>query len=144
MQIYGTFVYLHDSAEQKSAKLRNLRTTYQWMSANLPDSATVLSYDDGLLYLYTGHRGNYIPLLPRFWYSGDYQAMIRPYRGLTAYCRERGLEYIYFSDDDLDRELGEELKHQVQKAVHDTPGLTPLYATSAGTVYKVQTNQANP
>ncbi len=61
LQFYMSFVFLHESAEQKSAKLHDLRAAYTWISANLPMSAAILSYDDPLLYLYTAHSRQLSP-----------------------------------------------------------------------------------
>jgi len=46
------------------------------------------------MYLYTGHRGNYLPLMPRWWYSDDWPSMIGAYKDLDSYCRSRGLQYV--------------------------------------------------
>jgi len=142
MQIYGTFVYVREAALQKEAKLRELRTAYAWIDANLPPSATFLSYDDPLMYLYTGHRGNYLPLLPRWWYSEDYSSMVGAYGDLPDYCHGRGLQYVYFSSNDLDRELGDDLREKVQQTVGNEAGLTPIHKTPLGEIYKVE-NQAS-
>jgi hypothetical protein len=137
LQFYMSFVFLHESGEQKSAKLRDLRSAYAWISANLPASAAILSYDDPLLYLYTSHRGNYLPLLPRWWYAENHAAILDAYRDLPAYCRSRGLDYVYFTTEDLSRETGDEDRQAVQRIVRDNPELTPIFQAGIGTVYKV-------
>lgn len=137
MQIYGTFVFLRDSADQKRGKLAELHDPYAWISANLPQNATVLSYNDGLLYLYTGRRGNYLPLMPRWWYAENYDAMVGAYQNVVAYCRSRHLQYIYMSSDDGDRELGDLLREKVQQAVRSAPGLTPVYSNGPDAIYRV-------
>ena len=137
LQFYTTFIYLEASSDQKAAKLRDLEAAYSWIGANLPPSATVLSYDDPLLYLYTGRRGNYLPLLPRWWYAEDHQAIIGAYRNVVAYCRSRGLEYVYFTSDDLDRETGPEDREQIARSIRANPQLTPVFHAGIGTLYKV-------
>jgi hypothetical protein len=108
LQGYMSFVYLKQSADQQRAKLTDRRAAYQWMSARLPALAAVLSYDDSLLYLYSGHGGNYKPLMPRWWYAEDHASMVDAHRNLPAYCASRGLTYVYFTTEDLSRETGEE------------------------------------
>jgi hypothetical protein len=137
MQLSSSLVTLRHSAEAKSRKLDELRAAYTWIDKNLPPSATLLSYDDPLMYLYTGHRGNYLPILPKWWYAEDAKSMVGVYKDLNSYCRSRGLQYVYFSANDLDREFGEVLRAEVLQEVKAEPGLTPLHETAVGTVYKV-------
>jgi hypothetical protein len=137
LQLYMSFVFLHESNQQKTAKLSDLRAAYSWISANLPPSAAILSYDDPLLYLYTSHRGNYLPLLPRWWYAENHAAILDAYRNLPAYCRSRGLDYVYFTSEDLSRETGDEDRLAVQRIVRGNPELTPIFQAGIGTVYRI-------
>ena len=66
--------------------------------------------------------------------------MIGAYTNLDAYCRSRGLQYVYFSSNDLDREMGDDLRTKIQRVVHDEHGLSLLHSTPLGTVYKVKLN----
>jgi hypothetical protein len=138
MQGYVTLVFLHQSAQEKSAKLHDLKEAYSWISTNLPASATMLAYDDPLLYLYTGWRGNYLPLLPRWWYAEDHAAMIGAYRDLANYCRNRGLDYVLFTSQDLSREVGEEDRQAIERVVRENPRLKPVYQGGIVTVYKME------
>ena len=138
LQYYMSFVYLKQSADQQRAKLADRRAAYQWMSANLPASAAVLSYDDSLLYLYSGHRGNYRPLMPRWWYAEDHASMVNAYRNLAAYCANRGLTYVYFTTDDLSRETGDEDRLAVEHIIRTDPALVPIFNAGIGTVYRVR------
>ena len=126
-----TFCRLPESAGEKAAKLRDLRAAYTWISANLPPSATILSYDDPLMYLYTGHRGNYLPLLPRWWYGEDHAAIVAAYRDLPAYCRSRGLDYLYFTTEDLSRETGDQDRKEIE-VVRQNPELTAIFKPESG------------
>jgi hypothetical protein len=137
LQFYTTFSYLKASSQQKTAKLRDLETAYSWIAANLPSSATVLSYDDPLLYLYTVRRGNYLPLLPRWWYSEDHRAIVDAYRNVVPYCQGRGLDYVYFTSEDLDRETGPEDRDQIARSIQQNPQLTRVFHAGIGSLYKV-------
>src|SRR5579864_5640866 len=138
LQGYMSFVYLKASADQQRAGLADRRAAYQWMSANLPASAAVLSYDDSLLYLYSGHRGNYKPLMPRWWYAEDHASMVNAYRNLAAYCASRGLTYVYFTSEDLSRETGDEDRLAVERIIRADPALVPIFTAGIGTVYRVR------
>ncbi|HML16149.1 MAG TPA: hypothetical protein VK419_03950 [Bryobacteraceae bacterium] len=137
LQFYTTFSYLKESSDQKTSKLRDLETAYSWIAANLPSSATVFSYDDPLLYLYTGRRGNYLPLLPRWWYAEDHQSIINAYRNVVPYCRSRGLQYLYFTSEDLEREAGPDDREAIGRSIEANPELTPVFRAGIGTLYRV-------
>jgi hypothetical protein len=138
LQGYVTFVFLHESAQQKTPKLRDLRAAYSWIEANVPASATVLSYDDPLLYLYSGRRGNYLPLRPRWWYAEDHAAIVAAYRNITNYCKQRGLEYVLFTSEDLSRETGEEDRAAIEKSIRENRTLRPVYQSGIASLYKVE------
>jgi hypothetical protein len=137
-QGYVTFKYLNESAEQKSIKLAAQRVAFMWMKGNLPADANVLSYDDPLLYLYTGHRGNYLPLLTKWWYADDQTSPIEAYKNVAEYCASRNLQYFYFTTQDLDREVGEEGRARIEKVVRANPHLYAVYEYGIGTVYKIK------
>jgi hypothetical protein len=137
MQFYMSFNYMLELAQNERAKLQTRLAAYRWISQNLPPDAAVLSYDDALLYLYTGRRGNYLPLLTRWWYDEDRDAKLNAYRNLSAYCRSRRLEYAYFTDFDLSRETGGEEQQEILKATRSNAALTPLFTSGGGTVFRV-------
>lgn len=137
-QGYMTFFFLHESAEQKVPKLADQRVAYTWMAANLPPDATVLSYDDALVYLYAHRRGNYLPLLTRWWYADDLASIVDAYKNVNAYCLERHLQYFYFTTQDLEREVGEDERAAIERAVRANQALTPIFQYGIGTVYKVR------
>jgi hypothetical protein len=139
LQCFVTFSFLDESAREKRAKLQDLMKAYAWISSNLPASARILSYDDPLTYLYTGHQGNYLPLLPRLWYAEDHVKIQAAYRDLAEYCRSRGLDYVYFTTEDPGREVGEDDREKIADAVKANPQLTPLFHAGIGTVYRVST-----
>ena len=137
LQSYVSFVFLKQSADQKAAKLASLRQSYQWIASHLPASAGVLSYDDPLLYLYTGRRGNYLPLLPRWWYAEDHSSILGAYRSVDIYCERRGLNFIYFTSDDLSRETGDEDRNAIAQEIRANSHLKPVFSAGMGTIYQV-------
>jgi hypothetical protein len=62
---------------------------------------------------------------------------VNAYRNLPAYCRSRGLEYVYFTSEDLEREVGDDDKLAIQRVVRENPELTPVFQAGIGTLYKV-------
>ena len=136
-QGYLTFVHLTRTNDGKRAGLADRQAAYAWIAANVPSGQAVFSYDDPLLYLYSGHRGNYLPMMPRFWYAEDHENMIAPYRKIDEYCRKRGLSYVYFTTEDLSRETGEEDRAAVEKLIRRNPSLVPVFQAGIGSVYRV-------
>lgn len=112
------------SVVQERSKVADHRSDYRWMAANLTAGANVLSNDDPLLYLTSGHRGNSILLMPRWWYA-------------APYCRTRGLQYLYSTPDDLSRFTEGCDIDQVLAAVRSDPHLKPVLTYTAGTLYRV-------
>jgi hypothetical protein len=137
LQFRGSFTSLGNVANSKIKKLKQQRAAYAWIEKNLPPSATLLSYDDTLMYLYTGRRGNCIPMMPKWWYAENADALVDTYKDLNTYCRRRGLQYVYFTENDTDRELGEVLRGRVQEEVKAEPGLIPIYRMPTATIYRV-------
>jgi hypothetical protein len=137
LQAYMCFIMMPETADSQRTALADRREAYQWMSANLPSGSSVLSYDDPLLYLYSGHRGNYLPMLPRWWYAEDHAKIVNAYHDLGTYCKSRGLAYVYFTTEDMSRETGEEDRKAIEQQVRSSAALTPVYSAGIGTVYRV-------
>ncbi len=137
LQVYMCFVLMPETAKLQRKTLAERRAAYQWMAANLPSGSSVLSYDDPQLYLYSGHRGNYRPMLPRWWYAEDHTKIVNAYRDLGAYCKSRGLGYVYFTTEDMLRETDEDDRKAIEQLVRSSAALTPLYSAGIGTLYRV-------
>ena len=137
LQFFMSFVFLQASVDESRVKLRDREAAYAWIAEHLPASATVLSYDDPLLYLYTGRHGVHRPLDPLWWYREDHASIQSAYRDLPAFCRSRGLEYVYFTATDLAREAGGDDQREVQRMIRESAELSPVFTAGIGTVYKV-------
>ena len=139
VQCLMSFGYLYDAADQRRAKLVDLRAAYAWIAANVPDSSKVLSNDDPLLYLYSGRRGHWVPMGPRAWYANDTKTTIATYRNIASYCRSNGFEYFYSNTDDTSRWTDDPKEaEQVQQAVATNPELKPVFQSGFGTVYQIR------
>jgi hypothetical protein len=139
LQCFMSFGYLYDSAQQYRVKRADMRAAYAWITANVPDTASVLSNDDPILYLYSGRRGHVAPLTPRFWYANDHESRIAVYRGIVLYCRSHGFQYLYSNTDDLSRWTDDPTELEaIRRSVRENPDLTPQFESAFGTVYKVR------
>ncbi len=139
LQAYVTIYYLGDGQTERE-KVARLQTAYHWISQNLPPDAAILSNDDPLLYLYTGHRGNLVLPLTRDWCYGDPRSSIlNTYRNIADLARRRGLSYIFTAPGDLVRMTRDaEVTAEVESAMHNSPDLIPVYQGPSGTIYKVR------
>ena len=115
-QLYMTFDKLSQAASGNREKLAALRPAYSWISAHVPPGDPVLSYDDPLLYLYTGHRGNFMMILPRWWYTGDQASITAAYNDLAGYASRRGFKYLYLTSDDLGRDGTDQISRCLRPA----------------------------
>ena len=137
LQFFVSFGYLNRLAEDDRVKLRDLRSAYAWIDANVPAEAKILSSDDPLLYAYTGRHGNAMPLLPKWWYRDDHAHIVDAFRGAADYCRRRGFDYFYATSDDLARWTGGEDQAKVDAVVHANRELSPVFSGSNGVLYRV-------
>jgi hypothetical protein len=137
LQCFLTFVFMQQSTGQKRARLSERRAAYSWMRTHLPAGANVFSYDDPLLYLYSGHAGTSNPLLPRLWYAEDHAKIVDSYRNFAAFCQKHGLSYVYFTTEDASRETGEDDRKAIEALIRTDPGLSLVQTVGFGTIYKV-------
>jgi hypothetical protein len=139
LELFVTFKAMPEQASIDRAQVLETRETYAWIAQHLPPGAGILSNDDPLLYLYTGHPGNYSPLLPRWWYAEDHEKIIGFFKDVVPYCRTRGFDYILATSNDISRWTGEEDVPAVERAMQDNPQLERLYqAPSGATIYHIR------
>jgi hypothetical protein len=139
VELFVTFGAMPETARTDRAKLQETRATYSWISQNVPASAGILSADDPLLYLYTGHPGNSAPLLSRWWYAAEYGKFADFYKDVVPYCRERGFDYILATSLDVSRWTGGAEDSTLMPGFEQNPELERLYQSPSGaSVYRVR------
>jgi hypothetical protein len=111
---------------------------FQWMRAHLPAGAQLLTYNDPVLFLYTGHRATSLTVPSTYWYRDDHGAVERAYAGLADFARARGLEYVYFSDSDFRRDMGEADRRRVMESIKRNPQLEVVQQFPSATLYRVR------
>jgi hypothetical protein len=139
LQLFLSLRGLHGQAADARSELAEMRKTYAWIDRNTSISAPILSNDDPLLYLYTGHEGNTAPLLSRWWYAEDHEKFVDFFRRVAPYCRSRGIKYVLSTKSDMSRWTGDEDTAAVQQAMRENPDLEKLYEAPDGAVlYRVR------
>ena len=142
LQTYITVSYLGNGQADRDA-MAKLRTVSAWISQNLPPNSAILSSEDPLIYLYSGHPGNAAEPLTRDWCYGDsYRSILNTYRNIASIARCRGLSYLYAAPGDITRMSRDaDLAAQVELSIRTNPDLIPVYQGPSGTLYKVREAQ---
>ncbi len=137
LQAYVGGEFLGATAQQQ--RLRNIdhRGAYAWIRANLPADASLIAYNDPVLYLYTGRRAISRPLPPYIWYTEDREGAVNLYRDLDVYARDHGAGYVYYTTADLRRDMGDSDTTTIEDAIRDNPDFTVIYQQGIGTIYRV-------
>jgi hypothetical protein len=138
-QGYLSFFYLDEVNQIDREKLAARRDAYKWIATNTPATATILSNDDPLLYLYTGRRGNGIfPLMRDLYYGDTKSTVLNSYRDVVPLAHRQGLDYFYSCTSDLSRwVVAPGVEDEMQALLHSNPALHPLFTSKSGTLYKV-------
>ena len=144
LQLFVTFKSMPEEVRLERAQWIETRATYAWIEQHLPASSAILSYNDPLLYLYTGHRGNSAPPMPRWWYAGDPTKVAGFVKDIVPYCRGRGLEYILATQYDMSRWSAGENAPALRRSLQENPQLESLYeAPSGATLFRIREFEAH-
>jgi hypothetical protein len=111
------------------------RDAWSWIAAHTPEQASVLAYDDPLMYLYTGRRSCNLPIPPRLYYHNDDAGIDRLLGSVPEFAREQRLNYALVAGDDFYRDLHANGALHLARAVESSPQFRPLFRTSYATVY---------
>jgi len=137
LQCFVTFVMMPETSRQKREQLASRREAYSWIKINLPANAAVFSYDDPLLYLYSGHKGSSNPLLPRYWYAQDHARIVGSYRNFAEFCRRHQLAYVYLTSQDALRETDDDDRKAIDSLIRHDPSMEPVHTAGIGTIFRV-------
>jgi hypothetical protein len=138
LQVFTVFSVMPDAARHQREIAVEQRAAYRWIAENLPQNAGFVAYDDPVLYLQTGHHALTLTLPPKYWYREDRNGMVAFYGRLVDFAHAHGAGYVYFTSEDLDREVGGEDKAAVMRAITTNPDLTAIEHTKIGTIYRVR------
>jgi hypothetical protein len=139
LELFVTFDYMPENAITARTRRTEMRSAYFWIDQHLPVNAGILSTDDPLVYLSTGHRGNFAPILPRWWYADDHAKIVGFYKDVVPYCRTRGFEYVLATPADMSRWSDSQDEDAVERVMRENPQLEPLYHVQDGaTIYHIR------
>jgi hypothetical protein len=138
LELFVTFRYMPENAVLARARRVEMRSAYFWIDGHLPLNAGILSVDDPLVYLYTGHPGNFAPIMPRWWYASDSEKSISFFKDVVPYCRTRGFEYVLSTPADMDRWSEGDDEPAIQRAMSENPQLEAQYQAGGVTIYHIR------
>jgi hypothetical protein len=119
----------------------NRAGAYDWIRTNVPADANVFSDDDPLLYLYTGHRSAFLPVLPIHWYRGaGVEPYARAYSDFGAFARQYELRFALLTNTDFTDDMGREARAAVFQLFAANPDLIPKYEGLGATIYRVHSH----
>lgn len=133
---YGLFRFLPDLMGAYQSDLEQRRTAYEWITRESPASATVLAYDDPLLFLYTGRRSCYLPGVPKLLYFDDL-ATDRMVRSIPDFARQNHMDYLLVTSDDFYRDLHRRGIQQLAAAVQADPRLERTFSSPSASIYRL-------
>jgi len=138
LQLYVGQAFLPEDARQH--RLRNLALidVYGWIRAKVPQDASVMAANDGLLYLYTGRHSMRRSLPPALWYREDHPAIIQWMSDIKPFANEHGLAYFDFAGVEAAQGIGDEDTAIIEKTIHSSPDLNPLYTKDTVSVFGFQ------
>jgi hypothetical protein len=138
VQAYVGGIYLPDDARHHRADKLERQAAYQWVVENTPASATVLSADDGMLYLHTGRHAMRRPVPPFLWYREDHAGTIAWLGEPAAYAREHRLDFFDFAGVDVSLGVGDDDSATIVKKIHTSTELQQVMQQGEVTLYRVR------
>ncbi|HYM12083.1 MAG TPA: hypothetical protein VEU62_15215, partial [Bryobacterales bacterium] len=141
----GLFQFLPGIVEQHRSLLASERRAYRWISQNTPPDAAFLSYDDPILYLYSGRRGCSVPVPPRVFYHEGTTGVFRLFENLEGFARQHHLQGMLVTVADFYRgEISSEQREALQRGVAKNPAFRPVYGSSMSWVYLIEPQLTPP
>jgi hypothetical protein len=98
--IIGDFVSIPRMLRICESDLRASSSAYAWLSRNTPPGATLYTYQDPLVYLYTGRRALQVPIPPKLYYLDEPKAVERFVATAPVLAREQNLDYVLLTSTD--------------------------------------------
>ena len=138
LQVYVGQVLLPEQETARRVANKDRIATYDWIRTRLPREATLLTSEDGLVFLNTGRHAMRRTLPPPFWYREDHAGIIDWMSNFRAFSQEHGLAYFVFSGVDFRQGVTSSDAYAIQEAIRSSPDLSPMYQAETATVYKLR------
>jgi hypothetical protein len=138
LQIYVGQVLLPEQETARRMANKDRIASYDWIRTKLPQDATLLSSEDGLVFLNTSRHAMRRTLPPPYWYREDHARIIDWMSNLRTFTQEHGLTYFAFSGVDFRQGISTSDAYAIQEAIRSSPDLSPMYQAETASVYKLR------
>ena len=138
LQVYVGQVMLPEQEAALRVANKDRVATYDWIRTKLPQDATLLSSEDGLVFLNTGRHAMRRTLPPPYWYREDHAMIIDWMSNFRTFTQEHGLTYFAFSGIDFRQGITSSDAYSIQEAIRSSPDLSPMYQAESAGVYKLR------
>jgi len=138
LQIYVGQVLLPEQDTARREANKDRIATYDWIRTRLPQDATLLTSEDGLVFLNTGRHAMRRTLPPPFWYREDHAGIIDWMSNFRTFGQEHGLTYFVFSGVDFRQGVTSSDAYAIQEAIRSSPDLSPVYQAESAAVFKLR------
>ena len=120
----------------RAALNRERREAYEWLSTNTPQTARVISYEDGLVYLYTGRQAvRPVAISTDCYYQPERQKCESDFSEMGTWVAYAGTRYWLSDPDELEFEGGRRFRPEVQKLIANLKArMCPVFVSSGGQV----------
>jgi len=118
-------------------RLRASAPMMDWLRANLPPDARVMSEKDPMLYLRAGARGagRFPPTI--YWYREQFAELRDLYIDMPRFARELGFTHIYLNDWDYARDVTEEAHLAIVAGLKKHPRLELLHESGQSRIFRI-------
>ena len=111
---------------------------YAWIRENSPADAQVLTYDDPLMYLYTGRSGYAMPILHWITYAGTPERSDAYFKTSADFMQEHQLNYALVTPGDFRRDLQEDGRRAMTAALRDRRFFDEQFTSPGANVFKLR------
>jgi hypothetical protein len=114
------------------------RPGYEWLRQHSPADAQILTYDDPLMYLYTGRRGYAMPIVHWLTYGSTPGQREAYFKTAADFMQEHKLSYALATVGDFRRDLQEDGRSAFVNALHDTSVFEKQVNSAGAGVFKLK------
>ena len=138
LQVYVGQILLPEQETARRVANKDRIATYEWIRTRLPQDATLLSSEDGLVFLNTGRHAMRRTLPPPYWYREDHASIVDWMSNFRTFTQEHELKYFAFSGVDFRQGITSSDAYSIQEAIRSSPDLSPMYQAETATVYRLR------
>jgi len=121
----------------EAQRLRDTQPMMDWIRANLPRDARLMSEKDPTLFLRTGLRGGKRFPPTAYWYREDFHGLAQAFLDSPRFSREHGFTHLYVDDWDYARDLTPEAHRAILDGFRRHPQLELLHESGRSRLYRV-------